>query len=70
MVGRTKKQKIFSAIFIVLFVCAIAFGIVSYSYTTLTGEDITEATQEKDDEDNFVHTYMESIYDRLQNGNN
>lgn len=72
MAGRTKKQKIASAIFVILFFSMVAFGVVTYTYdsfTTVETKPGQTTRVEDDDEENFLHKYMEAIYGRLQNGN-
>ena len=62
-----KKNNFTVAIILVVFISVVIFGVVSHTYTSLTSNG-SETTVEKEDDDNFLHTYMENIYDRLQNG--
>lgn len=62
-----KKNNLKAAIIITVFVSLVAFGVVSYSYTSFVSVEQTEVSKETSNDENFLHKYMKSIYGRLSN---
>lgn len=64
---KNKKNTFKAAILIFIFILLVSFGIVSYTYDSLSPEEQTTNTQQYDDDDdeNIFFKYMHNIYNRL-----